>query len=56
MASASHFHAIVIPIATSLLLPLHLAPRVVSLLALIANSLTIACYSYFAHKKFSFKR
>jgi putative flippase GtrA len=50
------FPAIVIPIATSLFLFLHLTPRLASLLALIANSGTIACYSYFAHKKFSFKR
>jgi putative flippase GtrA len=50
------FPAIVIPVATSLFLSLHLAPRLASLLALIANSICIACYSYFAHKKFSFKR
>jgi putative flippase GtrA len=50
------FPAIVIPIATSLLLSLHFPPRLASLLALIANSICIACYSYFAHKKFSFKR
>jgi len=50
------FPAVVIPVATSLCLFLHLAPRLVSLLALIANSCAIACYSYFAHKKFSFKR
>lgn len=50
------FPAIVIPVATSLFLFLHLTPRLASLLALIANSGTIACYSYFAHKKFSFKR
>ena len=50
------FPAVVIPVATSLCLFLHLTPRLVSLLALIANSCAIACYSYFAHKKFSFKR
>ena len=50
------FPVIVIPIATSAFLSLHLAPRLASLLALIANSCAIACYSYFAHKKFSFKR
>ena len=50
------FPAIVIPVATSLFLSLHFTPRLVSLLALIANSGVIACYSYFAHKKFSFKR
>ncbi len=50
------FPAFVIPIATSLFLRLHVNPRVVSLLALVANSIVIACYSYFAHKKFSFRR
>jgi putative flippase GtrA len=50
------FPVVVIPAATSLFLFLHLNPRLVSLLALIANSSAIACYSYFAHKKFSFKR
>jgi putative flippase GtrA len=50
------FPVIVIPVATSLFVHLHLTSRLVSLLALIANSGAIACYSYFAHKKFSFKR
>jgi putative flippase GtrA len=50
------FPVIVIPIATSLFLFLHFSPRLTSLLALVANSGAIACYSYFAHKKFSFKR
>jgi putative flippase GtrA len=50
------FPVIVIPLATSLCLRLHIPPRLASLLALIANSCAIACYSYFAHKKFSFKR
>jgi putative flippase GtrA len=50
------FPVIVIPVATSLFVHLHLTSRLVSLLALIANSGVIACYSYFAHKKFSFKR
>ena len=50
------FPAIVIPIATSLFLFLKFNPRLASLLAVIANSGAIACYSYFAHKKFSFKR
>ncbi|HEY4381155.1 MAG TPA: GtrA family protein [Acidobacteriaceae bacterium] len=50
------FPAVVIPIATGLFLFLHFTPRLSSLLALIANSCVIACYSYFAHKKFSFKR
>jgi putative flippase GtrA len=47
---------IILPIATSLFLhvrPVHLyAP----FLAGVVNSVIIACYSYFAHKKFSFKR
>ena len=50
------FPAVVIPVASSLLVHLHLAPRTVALLALIANSGVIACYSYFGHKKFSFRR
>ena len=50
------FPVIVIPAATSFFNSFHLAPRIVSLLALMANSGAIACYSYFAHKKFSFKR
>lgn len=50
------FPAVVIPLATNLFLFLHLKPRLASLLALISNSAVIACYSYFAHKKFSFKR
>jgi putative flippase GtrA len=50
------FPAVVIPLATKLFQFFHLTPRVVSLLALVANSGVIACYSYFAHKKFSFKR
>ena len=50
------FPAIVIPIATSLFLLMKLNPHIASLLAVIANSGAIACYSYFAHKKFSFKQ
>jgi putative flippase GtrA len=50
------FPIVVIPAATGLFNVFHLAPRLVSLLALITNSCVIACYSYFAHKKFSFKR
>ncbi|HEV2618389.1 MAG TPA: GtrA family protein [Acidobacteriaceae bacterium] len=50
------FPAVVIPVATSLFLHMHFAPRLVSLLALVTNSGVIACYSYLAHKKFSFKR
>lgn len=50
------FPVVVIPVATSLFLSLHLNPHLASLLALISNSGVIACYSYFAHKKFSFKR
>ena len=33
-----------------------LPPNAPPILALIVNSVLIACYSYFAHKKFSFKR
>jgi putative flippase GtrA len=50
------FPVIVIPAASSFFVFFHLTPRLVSLLALIANSVAIACYSYFAHKKYSFKR
>ena len=50
------FPLVVSPVATSVLLSLHVKPRPASLLALITNSAVIACYSYFAHKKFSFKR
>jgi putative flippase GtrA len=50
------FPVVVIPTTSSFLNLFHLAPRLVSLLALIANSCTVACYSYFAHKKFSFKQ
>jgi len=50
------FPFVILPIATSLFLRLAIAPRPASLLALIVNSGAIACYSYFAHKKFSFKR
>lgn len=50
------FPIIIIPIATSLFLYLKLNPHLASLLALVANSGAIACYSYFAHKKFSFKQ
>ena len=50
------FPVVVIPVTTTLFAFLHLTPHKLSLLALIANSCVIACYSYFAHKKFSFKR
>ncbi len=50
------FPVIVIPIATSLFLYLKFNPHLASLLAVVANSGAIACYSYFAHKKFSFKQ
>jgi putative flippase GtrA len=50
------FPVIVIPIATSLFLYLKFNPHLASLFAVIANSGAIACYSYFAHKKFSFKQ
>ena len=47
---------IILPIATSVFL--HIAPLRVSapFLAGVVNSVIIALYSYFAHKKFSFRR
>ncbi|MGD0889657.1 MAG: GtrA family protein [Acidobacteriaceae bacterium] len=47
---------IILPIATSIFL--HIAPLRASapFLAGVVNSLLIAVYSYFAHKKFSFRR
>ncbi len=50
------FPFIILPLATTLFLHLGIAPKPASLIALIVNSGAIACYSYFAHKKFSFKR
>lgn len=48
--------SLILPIATSLFLRNSLTKPHAPLLALIVNSGAIACYSYFAHKKFSFKR
>ncbi len=47
---------IVLPAATECFLSFHVTKPYAANLAGIVNSLTIACYSYFAHKKFSFKR
>ena len=47
---------LILPVATNLFLHFALTRPHAPLLALIANSGAIACYSYFAHKKFSFKR
>src|SRR5450631_743191 len=48
---------VILPAATHLFLrvPFTLTHTYAPFLAGIVNSLTIACYSYFAHKKFSFK-
>jgi putative flippase GtrA len=47
---------IVLPAATASFLAFALTRHYAANLAGIVNSLVIACYSYFAHKKFSFKR
>jgi putative flippase GtrA len=47
---------VILPIATNLFLLEPLTRPYAKILALIVNSICIACYSYFAHKKFSFKR
>jgi len=47
---------VVLPAATELFLSFHITKPYAANLAGIVNSLVIACYSYFAHKKFSFKR
>jgi len=47
---------VILPIATNLFLIFKLTHPYAKVLALIVNSICIACYSYFAHKKFSFKR
>jgi putative flippase GtrA len=48
---------VILPVATKLfLLVKRLPPNAPPILAGIVNSAIIACYSYFAHKKFSFKR
>jgi putative flippase GtrA len=47
---------VILPTATHLFQDLALTHRTAPFLAGIVNSLVVACYSYFAHKKFSFKR
>jgi putative flippase GtrA len=47
---------IILPLATKAFLLATLTHRYAPFLAGIVNSVVIACYSYFAHKKFSFKR
>jgi putative flippase GtrA len=47
---------VILPTATHVFLRLALTHAYAPFLAGIVNSLIIACYSYFAHKKFSFKR
>jgi putative flippase GtrA len=47
----------ILPAATKLfLLVKELPPNAPPILAGVVNSLIVACYSYFGHKKFSFKR
>jgi len=48
--------SLILPVATNLFLHQPLTKPHAPLLALIVNSGAIACFSYFAHKKFSFKR
>jgi putative flippase GtrA len=47
---------VVLPAATGMFLSFPITKPYAANLAGIVNSLAIACYSYFAHKKFSFKR
>jgi putative flippase GtrA len=47
---------IILPLATSLFLYIALFKPYAPYLAGIVNAVIIACYSYFAHKKFSFKQ
>jgi putative flippase GtrA len=47
---------IILPIATSIFLHVHPLRSYAPFLAGLVNSIFIALYSYFAHKKFSFKR
>jgi putative flippase GtrA len=47
---------IILPLATTGFLHISVSRPYAPFLAGIVNSLIIACYSYFAHKKFSFKR
>jgi len=47
---------VILPAATNAFLHLALTRPYAPFLAGIVNSGIIACYSYFGHKKFSFKR
>jgi len=47
---------VILPTATNLFQRVSLTHPYAPFLAGIVNSIVIACYSYFAHKKFSFKR
>jgi putative flippase GtrA len=47
---------VILPTATHLFQRVALTRLYAPFLAGIVNSIVIACYSYFAHKKFSFKR
>ena len=47
---------VILPLATKVFLLPSLTHSYAPFLAGIVNSVVIACYSYFAHKKFSFKR
>ena len=47
---------IILPLATKVFLLPSLTHPYAPFLAGIVNSVVIACYSYFAHKKFSFRR
>jgi putative flippase GtrA len=47
---------VILPAATKAFLGLPLTHPYAPFLAGLVNSLVIACYSYFAHKRFSFKR
>lgn len=47
---------VILPAATNVFLRVALARPYAPFLAGLVNSVIVACYSYFAHKKFSFKR
>ncbi len=47
---------VILPLATKAFLLVVLTRAYAPFLAGVVNSVVIACYSYFAHKKFSFKR
>lgn len=47
---------LILPVLTTLFLRMDMARHYAPFLAGIVNSIIIACYSYFAHKKFSFRR